>query len=333
MEEGDRERPSSARQPGENPYSQSSYNTIQYPTDYPQDLQSRQQPFPTYGSDLNYSTPSQPGNQPYAPMQSYPPRQNAAIEVLSSQFSGSTPYYVTGDSSTPVGASPASHHHQAPSQFSSPAYSHYNSPASVRIPPHAYTASIPELTQPAVAEPTTEDPDYAAQNQTAALDEAYAQYQTAIKRTFQNMRDGRLRDAGDSLLQLSEWLLTNAVELGLVRDEQELYGDRTRLWNEFNTCWLSVLNKEKEMLKEYVASGREPQPPQDFLREEFLEKMGRDLVRLCDNMEGHGLVDYQMGVWEEEIIEAIQECLDLLEGNSSNRPEGAATPSQRIKAT
>lgn len=90
-----------------------------------------------------------------------------------------------------------------------------------------------------------------------------------------------------------------------MRDEQELYGDRTRLWNEFNTCWLSVLNKEKEMLREYVATGREPQAPQDFLREEFLEKMGRDLVRLCDNMEGHGLVDYQMGVWEEEIIEGM----------------------------
>jgi len=30
--------------------------------------------------------------------------------------------------------------------------------------------------------------------------------------------------------------------------------------------------------------------------------MGKELVRLCDIMEKHGLVDYQMGVWEEEII-------------------------------
>lgn len=88
-----------------------------------------------------------------------------------------------------------------------------------------------------------------------------------------------------------------------MRDEQELHGDRTRLWNEFNTCWLSVLHKEKEMLQEYVSTGQAPQAPRELLREDFLERMGRELVRLCDNMEGHGLVDYQMGVWEEEIID------------------------------
>ena len=52
------------------------------------------------------------------------------------------------------------------------------------------------------------------QNQAAALDEAYAQYQTALKQTFQNMREGRLGEAGTSLLTITEWLLSNAVELG-----------------------------------------------------------------------------------------------------------------------
>jgi hypothetical protein len=32
--------------------------------------------------------------------------------------------------------------------------------------------------------------------------------------------------------------------------------------------------------------------------------MGKDLVRLCDNVERHGLVDYQYGVWEEQIIDS-----------------------------
>ena len=88
-----------------------------------------------------------------------------------------------------------------------------------------------------------------------------------------------------------------------MRDEQELHGDRTRLWNEFNTCWLSVLEKQKEMLRECVATGQPPQAPRELLGVEVLERMGRELVRLCDGMERHGLVDYQMGVWEEEIIE------------------------------
>lgn len=126
------------------------------------------------------------------------------------------------------------------------------------------------------------------------------------------MRDGRLLEAGRSLLELSTWLLSNAVDLGLVRDEQELYADRTRLWNEFNICWLSVLAKEKELVKS-VIDGQQLQAPKGILREEALQHLGSELIKLCDSMERHGLVDYQMGVWEEEILDSIQECLDLLE--------------------
>lgn len=35
----------------------------------------------------------------------------------------------------------------------------------------------------------------------------------------------------------------------------------------------------------------------------MLERLSSELVRLCDSVEKHGLVDYQMGVAEEEIIE------------------------------
>jgi hypothetical protein len=74
------------------------------------------------------------------------------------------------------------------------------------------------------------------------------------------------------------------------------------LWNDFNTCWLVTLQKQKDMILEIQATGQQPQHGQDIMAEETLEKMGRELVRLCDSMERHGLVDYQMGVWEEEII-------------------------------
>lgn len=39
-----------------------------------------------------------------------------------------------------------------------------------------------------------------------------------------------------------------------------------------------------------------------MLDQDLMETMGKELIRLCDTMEKHGLVDYQMGVWEEEII-------------------------------
>lgn len=38
-----------------------------------------------------------------------------------------------------------------------------------------------------------------------------------------------------------------------------------------------------------------------------MEELGQELVRLCDGISIYGLVDYQMGVAEEEILEC--ECI------------------------
>jgi hypothetical protein len=75
------------------------------------------------------------------------------------------------------------------------------------------------------------------------------------------------------------------------------------MWNDFNTCWMAVLQKQKDMTRQMLETGRSPRRRYSLMAEPFLEKLGRELVRLCDGMERHGLVDYQMGVWEEEIIE------------------------------
>ena len=92
------------------------------------------------------------------------------------------------------------------------------------------------------------------------------------------------------------------LAVGLVRDEQEQFKSRSALWTEFNTCWLSTLQRQKQLVDEQNSTGQLEQPL-ETMREEQLMKMGRELVRLCDSMERHGLVDYQMGVWEEEILE------------------------------
>jgi hypothetical protein len=335
MEEGHRGRPSSTRHPGEQPYGVQPYNQISYPSAYPQDPQPRQQQqFPTYNPSLEYGI-SQPANQTYGSMQPFTPtapRQNAAIEVLSNQFSGGSQYFVQTDSPATVAptANPPHHQQTAGSHFPNPQYGQY-SPIAARLP-HPYASSIADLNPPVAPEPVEDGGEY-SQHQAAALDEAYSQYQSALKRTFFNMREGRLGEAGTSLLTISDWLLSNAMELatGLLHDDQELHGDRTRLWNEFNTCWLSVLNRQKEILRDYLATGQRPQAPQELLKEEFLERMGREIVRLCDNMERHGLVDYQMGVWEEEIIDAIQDCLDLLD-RCGTRPQPKVTNTSAVAA-
>jgi hypothetical protein len=92
----------------------------------------------------------------------------------------------------------------------------------------------------------------------------------------------------------------------MTKDQEELHGERLKLWTDFNNCWLALLQRQKDMTQDMVNMGQQPLPPQTLLEKDFLERMGRELVRLCDLMERHGLVDYQMGVWEEEIISS--EC-------------------------
>lgn len=85
---------------------------------------------------------------------------------------------------------------------------------------------------------------------------------------------------------------------GLTVDEHALHSDRLRLWNEFNNAWLSIFQKQKDMLE----SGQRVQHPQNLMSQEFINKMAKDLIRMCDAVEKHGLVDYEYGVAEERII-------------------------------
>jgi hypothetical protein len=85
---------------------------------------------------------------------------------------------------------------------------------------------------------------------------------------------------------------------GLTVDEVTLHADRIRLWGEFNTAWLSIFQRQKDMLE----SGQRIQHPQTLITQDFINKMAKDLIRMCDAIEKHGLVDYQYGVAEEQII-------------------------------
>lgn len=90
------------------------------------------------------------------------------------------------------------------------------------------------------------------------------------------------------------------MTIGLVKDDETQHAERLRLWETFNRAWLALLQAQKDAVSEALASGQRPQ--QSLLNHDTLEQMGRELVRQCDAMEKHGLVDYELGVWEEEIV-------------------------------
>ena len=45
-----------------------------------------------------------------------------------------------------------------------------------------------------------------------------------------------------------------------------------------------------------------PPAQASLISRDRMESMGKELIQLCDQLEPHGLVDYQMGIWEEEIL-------------------------------
>lgn len=92
-----------------------------------------------------------------------------------------------------------------------------------------------------------------------------------------------------------------------------MYNERLQLWDDFNSAWLTTLQRQKEMTQEMIDSNQRPQPPRSILDYDYLERMGDQLVKACDQMEKHGLVDYEMGVWEEEIISSVFGPFYLLE--------------------
>lgn len=54
------------------------------------------------------------------------------------------------------------------------------------------------------------------QAQGPGMEAAYTTYQTALKEIFQNILDGRLAEASESLLEVSEWLLGHVGDLGML---------------------------------------------------------------------------------------------------------------------
>ena len=57
------------------------------------------------------------------------------------------------------------------------------------------------------------------------------------------------------------------------------------------------------MTEDMYRTNQAVQEPYSLMNSQALEQLSRELVRLCDMVERFGLVDYQMGVQEEEIMD------------------------------
>jgi hypothetical protein len=181
-------------------------NTMQYQSGYAQD-QRQQQGFAGYNPDLMYNVSQQgPQNTVYDSTPQFQARQPAAMQMLSDV---AAPYFPNESASAP-GPPGLQHHASSGSSYQQ----HQPSPGD-RAPllqqsyPGAMGLGIP---QPAAE--IMEEEDFQAQG--PGMEAAYTAYQTALKEIFQNIINGRLTDASQSLLEVSEWLLGHVGDLGKI---------------------------------------------------------------------------------------------------------------------
>ncbi|KAJ5600321.1 hypothetical protein N7450_001388 [Penicillium hetheringtonii] len=269
-------------------------------------------PFVPYESAMLYEFGQQgPGSAsgPFEVVPQYPPRQSAAMAALSNEFAVSQYFAHEEPSATPAGLSP--YLNTLP----------YNQPGPMARPNtmQPFPATMSDFTPIGPTsgrlEPPSQQPEDSSRQSLvdpSSLDEAYARYQRALRSTFDHTRAGRLVEASRSLLEISGWLVANARDLGILRDDHLLYPERLQLWNDFNLCWLAVCQKQKDLCEDLISTGHPPTHTSLISRDQ-LDAMGKDLIHLCDQLEPHGLVDYQLGIWEEEILSVLTQCLDVIE--------------------
>jgi hypothetical protein len=173
-------------------------------------------PLVPYESGMLYGF-SQQGSAhgPFDVVPQYSTRQSAAIEALSNQMG--IPQYFPEEPTGPgvPGLSPYlnSLAYNQPSSMARPSNAHPFPTTMADFTPIG-TGSSARLDQSVQQQEQQQvDPSQQPATDPSSLDQA-SQYQRALHSTFDQTRAGRLVEASGSLLEISEWLVTNARDLG-----------------------------------------------------------------------------------------------------------------------
>ncbi|KAL9640171.1 MAG: hypothetical protein Q9164_000439 [Protoblastenia rupestris] len=278
-----------------------------YQTGYSRHPQ-RSQQSPQYPQQAMYALPQQTQLQHQSHYNAPPPyqqRQPATVEALANQFSGQQ-YYNTPEVSTPSASTP----YPTPTFQQTALYGRAEDLGRSTLA-SGYPLVGSNFGQASTAEPTVQQQD---QQQGQSLDTADAAYQQLLRQTNTLVTQSRLVEARQSLLEMSIWLLSNIESLGLHRDtpdDRTKYRERLKFWQNFHLCWLALLQRQFEITQMQATEGVIPNGA-SLLTKDLLEHLGDEAVRLSDGLHKYGLVDYDMGFGEEEVITMAEKCIDAL---------------------
>lgn len=282
-----------------------------YGSEYGADSRQPTQGFGGYGNaaTMMYNV-AQPSTQtPVYDAQQFGTRQPAAMQMMTPDVAST--YFGSEAGST---GGPGL---QQPAQGSGASANVYQQNTPMSYAGNMSSVSAMQQTAASADVSMNDDHEYAE----GALEEKWVNYQRQLGTIFQEIVNGSLESASETLLGVSSWLLTQVADLGMYfcffeprdrtksndmaditraglnLDDTSLHADRIKLWNDFNHAWLALGHRQIELM----ISSQQPSRAQTVMSKSMVKKMGNELIRLCDGIERHGLIDYQYGVWEEQI--------------------------------
>ncbi|KAK3806417.1 MAG: hypothetical protein J3Q66DRAFT_119971 [Benniella sp.] len=127
--------------------------------------------------------------------------------------------------------------------------------------------------------------------------EELATIQEELQSVLEYVDQGMVLKSFDTLCRLTDIAVTNCDRLGLTLDSGAM-DQKAGFWTGLNNCWLFAFSH-------YGNARSEEQQ----LKEPHLHHLYNNVKAWADALEKYGLVNYELGFWEQDILEAIEVCL------------------------
>ncbi|KAK3843259.1 MAG: hypothetical protein J3R72DRAFT_489788 [Linnemannia gamsii] len=125
-----------------------------------------------------------------------------------------------------------------------------------------------------------------------------ASIQEELQTVLEYVDHGMLLKSFDTLSRLTDIVVTNCEKLGLTTDGGGAVEQKAGFWTGLNNCWLFAFS--------HYGNARSDD---QRIREPHLHHLHNNVKAWADALEKYGLVNYELGLWEQDILEAIEVCL------------------------
>ncbi|KAJ2552487.1 hypothetical protein EV175_003292 [Coemansia sp. RSA 1933] len=131
------------------------------------------------------------------------------------------------------------------------------------------------------------------------LHSRFASIQGELKRVLDGINEGKILSSFEILSKITDAVVVSCEALGLASEQPVVETfHRDNFWRALNQCWLVALQNVS-------AAGTD----EERLREEHIVHLKESVVQWGNKLDQYGLVDYEMGFWESDIIDSLDTIL------------------------